>query len=53
MNDGSRGRSLKIMKAFLQKTDIICIIDKGNTRYGLCINEGSQMSNGKYLSALR
>ena len=44
VNDGSKDRSLDIMKAFQQKRpDIIRIIDKENGHYGSCINAGLQL----------
>lgn len=53
VNDGSKDRSLDIMKAFQQKRpDIIRIIDKENGHYGSCINAGLQMAKGKYFSPL-
>ncbi len=49
VNDGSKDRSLDIMKAFQQKRpDIIRIIDKENGHYGSCINAGLQLAKGKY-----
>ena len=53
VNDGSKDRSLDIMKAFQQKRpDIIRIIDKENGHYGSCINAGLQMAKGKYFRPL-
>lgn len=53
VNDGSKDRSLEIMKAFQQKRpDIIRIIDKENGHYGSCINAGLQMAKGKYFRPL-
>lgn len=53
VNDGSRDRSLEIMKQYqVKRPDIIRIIDKENGNYGSCFNAGLAIATGKYCRLL-
>lgn len=49
INDGSKDRSLDIIKKFANEDSRVVILDKVNTGYGDSMNQGLQLAKGDYV----
>ena len=52
VNDGSTDGSLSILNEFKKKDNRVVVVNKDNTGYGDSINQGINMSRGKYVAIL-
>ena len=52
VNDGSKDRTLKIVREFEAKCQSVRVIDKPNGHYGSCLNTALEVATGKYFRIL-
>lgn len=52
VNDGSKDRTLKIVREFEAKCQSVRVIDKPNGHYGSCLNAALEVATGKYFRIL-
>ena len=49
VNDGSKDKTLSIIKEYAKKDERIILIDKKNGGYGMAMNIATQHANGQYI----
>lgn len=52
LNDGSKDRTLSILREYEAKDSRVIVVDKPNTGYGSTMNLGLNMARGKYVSII-